>query len=196
MLPSTFYIFAVASSLVGLPSADVPKEQRYSIEQHENGLYFVYSPILKKDPIDIISFAADEDSVTIFVAGEEPKHPNKLSLPEIFRGLCQIEEVDSYSMDSLIFDDLDVPARKAIKSYRESHKIEKTGEINAVPGSDGWKALSELHYYKSAIDMLPERTLDRIIVRTHEWFDEDDKEVLLSDRIHFSFEPVPDEDEE
>ncbi|PHH49651.1 hypothetical protein CFIMG_007701RA00001 [Ceratocystis fimbriata CBS 114723] len=202
MLLSTFYLYAIPSSLMGLPSARLPKEQSYAVEQYENSVYFVYSPIMKeekKDPIDIISFGADEDSVTIFFAGEEPEHRNKLSLPEIFRGLCREEELDSYSMDWLIFDGLDVPAMDAIESYRESHKIGQTDEIDATPGSDAWKVLSELRYYTSATNMLPERILDRIIVRSQKWVEEDkdgNEKVKFSDRIHFFFEPVPDEDEE
>ncbi|KKF92251.1 hypothetical protein CFO_g5395 [Ceratocystis platani] len=103
---------------------------------------------------------------TIFNNNLNDKKPDEknLKLEQIFHGLCYKENIDFNEMNWIVMDVNDWSINDAIRSYRRDNHLTHKAQIRVTPQDKGWSTFSEMHYYKSAAKMIPEKEIDRIIV--------------------------------
>ncbi|PHH49697.1 hypothetical protein CFIMG_006505RA [Ceratocystis fimbriata CBS 114723] len=112
-----------------------------------------------RDPVLHIDLNIDHKVTTIFdnnLDDEKPDEKN-LKLEQIFHGLCYKENIDFNEMNWIVMDVNDWSINDAIRSYRRDNHLTHKVQIRVTPQDKGWSTFSEMHYYKSAAKMIPEK---------------------------------------
>ncbi|KAL2886884.1 hypothetical protein HOO65_050005 [Ceratocystis lukuohia] len=142
----------------------------YQVEYHYTGYVTVFSNRLDQ--------SMGRRALRMHIGGEhkvatlydnnlhhEKSDDRSLELPQVFQSLCLWQNVKSKDIEWVVIDVDEISTSQMLKDYRKRHLLNPKDEIKVVPSNNDWALFAKTRNYKDAIRMVPDSTIDRILVK-------------------------------
>ncbi|KAK7436812.1 hypothetical protein CaCOL14_000431 [Colletotrichum acutatum] len=171
---SLYYYFLLSLSLLGV-YAGILEEHGYTVEEDQNGLYFVTTPHYSggNAPVNKVKIDVEKKTMTIYLAynGKEEDHEGKLYMSQILAALCDKKGIDPDDLWWVVVDDVNknVATKTAMTQYRTKYGLRFKDEIRVKPGQEAdWAIFNQTPFYRAVYRMLPHKGIDQIITKREE----------------------------
>ncbi|KAL1888054.1 hypothetical protein Cpir12675_006324 [Ceratocystis pirilliformis] len=120
-------------------------------------------------PVLHVFLDAQSQAVTIYRNNlhREESNESSLKLFEIYKALCYRQGIPYDSMQWISMDIEDPLTVATIQNYRQRRGVGKK-DIGVTPGHTDWNTFSGNRYYEYAVQMIPEKEIDQIVVTRQE----------------------------
>ncbi|KAL2888930.1 hypothetical protein HOO65_030431 [Ceratocystis lukuohia] len=140
----------------------------YSIIDTQDDTYWILSETFDGPGAVVkISIDMEHKSVTILdnYLGQDMFWDERLTISEIFEGLCHKKNIPCSEMEWVVMDISDPTTHLDVKIFRDSSDLSPDKEIEVAANQPGWDIFSSASYYKHATQMLPSLEAKKIIIK-------------------------------
>lgn len=167
---SLYYYFLLSLSLLGV-YAGILEEHGYTVEEDQNGLYFVTTPHYSggNAPLDKVKINVEKKTMTVYLAynGKEEEHEGKLYLSQVLAALCDKKGINPDDLWWIVIEEVDknLATKTAMTQYRTKYGLRFKDEIRVTSDQKAdWAIFNQTPFYRAVDRMLPRKSIDRIII--------------------------------